>query len=618
MLKLITLDTEKCSDCQNCVRVCPVHAITIASGKDFPEIEQKRCTGCGTCVVSCSSGAISYYDSKQRVQQLIKDGNKVAALVDPSISVEFPDIIDYRKFVEMIRLIGFTYVIDTSFGVDLVSLAYKKLFEKSRGKYYIMANCPAIVHHTLKFHPSLADNLAPIVSPMTASALVAKYVYGEHIKTVFIGPCIAAKLDAGEFETTSPVDEALTYAELRNLFDQNNLHESQLEFSEFDPPQSRYGTLYPMSNGILQAGNISDNYVDGDVITAEGNKASLKALESFEKNIDLIKKHLNVFYNQGCLMGPGITIPNDSYKRFALALDYAKRRLGKSDVDKWHQEMEKFSVLDLSRKYVKDDQRLEEPSVGKVDEILKLLGKYPDSNGPLCSQCGFESCRHFAKAVAQGVTRTDMCFDFSLKNKNNYIATLRNSNTWKDKEVANLKNELNEIKTDYELVNDKLETSRAIMNQIPSGVVIVDEDLKIISSNRSFIDVLGNEAKDIDEVIPGLRGADLKTLVPVHFYKTFQNVLDTSENILSRDVKIGDALLNISVFSIKPNKVAGGIIRDMFSPEVRNEQIIQRVTEVIDENLTMVQQIGFLLGEGASKTEAMLNSIIQLHKNPKK
>jgi sugar diacid utilization regulator len=51
---------------------------------------------------------------------------------------------------------------------------------------------------------------------------------------------------------------------------------------------------------------------------------------------------------------------------------------------------------------------------------------------------------------------------------------------------------------------------------------------------------------------------------------------------------------------------------------VRNEQIIQRITEVIDENLNMVQQIGFLLGEGASKTEAMLNSIIQLHRTKKK
>jgi hypothetical protein len=53
-------------------------------------------------------------------------------------------------------------------------------------------------------------------------------------------------------------------------------------------------------------------------------------------------------------------------------------------------------------------------------------------------------------------------------------------------------------------------------------------------------------------------------------------------------------------------------------PEVRKEEIVARVTEAIDKNLDMVQQIGFLLGEGASETERMLNSIIQTYKDKKK
>lgn len=32
---------------------------------------------------------------------------------------------------------------------------------------------------------------------------------------------------------------------------------------------------------------------------------------------------------------------------------------------------------------------------------------------------------------------------------------------------------------------------------------------------------------------------------------------------------------------------------------------------MIDKNLDMVQKIGFLLGEGASETEQMLNSIVE-------
>ena len=52
----------------------------------------------------------------------------------------------------------------------------------------------------------------------------------------------------------------------------------------------------------------------------------------------------------------------------------------------------------------------------------------------------------------------------------------------------------------------------------------------------------------------------------------------------------------------------------MHAPDVRREEVINRVTEVIDKNLEMVQKIGFLLGEGASETEQMLNSIIKSYK----
>jgi hypothetical protein len=73
--------------------------------------------------------------------------------------------------------------------------------------------------------------------------------------------------------------------------------------------------------------------------------------------------------------------------------------------------------------------------------------------------------------------------------------------------------------------------------------------------------------------------------------------------------------LNVSVFIIRKGKIVGAVLRDMYSPEVRKEEVIKRVSEAIDKNLSMVQQIGFLLGEGASETERMLNSIIEFYKS---
>jgi hypothetical protein len=56
----------------------------------------------------------------------------------------------------------------------------------------------------------------------------------------------------------------------------------------------------------------------------------------------------------------------------------------------------------------------------------------------------------------------------------------------------------------------------------------------------------------------------------------------------------------------------------MYTPEVRKEQILRRLSEVIDENFEMVQKIASLLGEGASKTEKMLNVLIESYQPPPK
>jgi iron only hydrogenase large subunit-like protein len=617
-MPLISINPEKCEQCTNCVRSCPVQAIRFKAGQSHPEVDDERCIGCGSCVKACHTGAVTYSDSTTQVMTMLRSGKKIAAIVDPSISGEFPDITDYRKFVEMIRALGFDYVHDVSFGVDLVAMAYKKLFDNSRGKYYITANCPAMVFYVEKFAPALIDNLAPLISPMQAMAKLVKALYEEETGIVFVGPCIAAKREAERTGKDGKVDAVLTFRELRKLFEKHNIHESSLEFSDFDHPIGKLGSLYPLSTGILEAGQINQLMLTGSVLTAEGKKQSLKAVQSFEKQIAEIKKHFNIFYNEGCIMGPGMTTQADKFNRITLVVNYAKKRLKEFKALDWEEFVDRFGDMDMSCSFVADDKRLPLPDEVKIEEVLRLTGNSGRETSSDCSNCGFESCRAFAVAVAQGLSRTDMCQEYAISSKNKYIATLRESNKKNQDELQTMKAQLKQLSDEYTLVNDKLETSREIMNQIPSGVVIVDEKLKVTSSNRSFVELLGDEIREIDEIIPGLRGADLKTLVPVQFYKLFQNVLTTGENIISRDVQMEDALLNVSVFSIKKNKVVGGIVRDMFSPEVRNEQIIQRITEVIDQNLGMVQQIGFLLGEGASKTEAMLNSIIQLHKTRKK
>jgi Na+-translocating ferredoxin:NAD+ oxidoreductase RNF subunit RnfB len=616
-MQLISIDLAKCNCSHACIRACPVKAITIQKNSDYPEINHDRCIGCGHCLGVCQAGAVSYYSSIDETLELLKSGNKIAAIVDPSISGEFPDITNYRKFVEMIRKLGFDYVNEVSFGVDLVARQYKNLFANFKGKYYLTSNCSTVTSYVEKFFPEMITNLSPIVTPMTATAMVVRKTFGEDLKVVFIGPCISSKYEASRHDGLGKVDSALTFQELRELFSRFNVKESTVEYSDFDKPIGYLGSLYPLSRGILRAAGLGEDLLNSDIFTATGKENVMDALEEFSKRPEEIKKHFNLFFSEGCLMGAGTSSAFNKFLRKTLVIDYSKKRLENFDEKTWNENMERFSSLDLSRTFINNDQRIEIPSDDKIEEILKSVGKTMDEKGA-CSACGFRNCRDYAIAVSQGLSKADTCLAWSIKSKQEYIKTLKTNNDKLRKQQQEYDENEKLLKSENQKIKLKSETISSLLQNLPSAAVIVDENLKVIESNKSFINVLGEDAALINDVIPGLLGADLKTLLPYNIYNLFSFVLQKDENIIGRDVNFNEGLLNISVFSLKPNKIVGAVFRDMHVAEVRQEEIINRVSEVIDENLKMVQQIAFSLGEGASKSEKMLNSIIETYKKIKK
>jgi iron only hydrogenase large subunit-like protein len=614
---ILYIDDDKCRNSYSCVRVCPVNAIEVKPQKAHPSIITSRCIGCGLCYIACASKAIYFRNSKTDVKNLLSSERKTAALIEPSIASEFDDITDYRKFVAMIRKLGFDYVHEVSFGVDLIAAAYAKLFIKAEGKYLVTANCPSIVKLIEKFHPEMIPNLAPLVSPMVATAMVVKELYGPDVATIQIGPCIEAKDEALIYNSGKLVDEVLTFAELRELFDECNIQERLVKMSDFDPPHGNWGALYPLPAGIIQAGGIKRDMVSSNVITASGKEDIMEAINDFDKYIDTINHHFNLFFCHGCLLGPAMEQHKERFRRRALVRRYAEKRVGILDKTLWEKNMEKWSKLDFTRNFTADDQRIPEPPEEAINDVLRIIGRNKPSEEINCGACGYQSCREFASTVAKGLAVPEMCHTFNLRNKQEYIETLRQTN----RKFAETKNALKEseelARREKEIAQSASDMMNNMLEKLPTGVVIVDNNLKILHSNISFINIIGEDALAISDVIPGLAGADIKTLIPFNVYNMFTFVIRENEPVVSRDVHFEDKMLNISIFPIKKNKMCGAIIRDLYSPEVQGEQVTSRVTEVIEKNLEMVQKIGFLLGEGASETEQMLNSIIESYKSKK-
>ena len=237
---------DRCHVCYTCVRGCPAKAIRILDRQ--AEIVADRCIGCGNCVRVCGRGAKKVVNTVPDVEALLATGARVAALVAPSFAAEFFDLCEPQNpqvLVGMLRKLGFAFVTEVAFGADLVAREYRKLLDsRPPGSRYIATTCPAVVGYVERYWPQLVGHLAPVVSPMVAMARVVHEMHGRDVRTVFIGPCLAKKVEASMDELAGEVDAAITFAELRSMFMSRGITPATVQPSDFDPPHPGSGTLF--------------------------------------------------------------------------------------------------------------------------------------------------------------------------------------------------------------------------------------------------------------------------------------------------------------------------------------------------------------------------------------
>lgn len=165
-----------------------------------------------------------------------------------------------------------------------------------------------------------------------------------------------------------------------------------------------------------------------------------------------------------------------------------------------------------------------------------------------------------------------------------------------------------------ERAKESMIISSHMLHKIRAGIIIINADFKVIDSNESFAQLMGEDIIELFETIPGLKGADVAELVPDVIFKMISNIMSTGENNLERDLKYKNKLLHISVVTIYKQRVVGAVIRDMSAPVLVRDEIISRAQRVNKQNIETVQKIAYLMGENAAQTEELINSIIESYR----
>jgi signal transduction histidine kinase/iron only hydrogenase large subunit-like protein len=423
-LPLVSTIGERCRVCYQCVRECPAKAIRIADHK--AQVLAERCIGCGVCFKVCTQDAKRVLSAVEDVEALLAGPDPVAAIVAPSFPAEFIDL-DYPSVVGTFRALGFAGVYEVAFGAELVALEYQRLVAANADRLWIATTCPAVVGYVERYYPDLTAALAPIVSPMVAAARLLREEHGPGLRVVFVGPCIAKKRETASPGLAGAVDQALTFAELRKMVAARGIDPHTAARSEFDPPHSRGGGLFPISGGMLQVAGIQEDLVTGHVMVAEGPAEFAQAIREAESGL-LDTRLIEVLFCKGCTMGPGMSSDLPHFGRRARVSQYVRHRIAAGTQGDWEERIRHYGHLQLKREYEPQDMRLPTPSPEELGRLLSELGKPDPSNELNCGACGYSSCRELASAIYRGLAEREMCLPHSIEQLRSAVSDLARSN----------------------------------------------------------------------------------------------------------------------------------------------------------------------------------------------
>lgn len=555
----IFTEQARCQDCYKCVRECPVKAIQVVDNS--AAVMPERCVYCGTCVNVCPVGAKKVRDDLVRAKLLLKRKARVIVSLAPSFISEFPGM-EPGRLIHALRELGFWAVSETALGAEEVSSACAAMLANGEPGTYFSTACPTVVELIRRYHANHVPSLTRLVSPLLAHCMLLQREYGEEIGVVFVGPCISKKLEADAHPEL--LDVVLTFSDLRRWLQDRGIDpamEPCTAEDAFVPQAARNGALYPADGGMNRCIAHHRNTSDVKFMAFSGIHYLQEAMEGLEGSALPQKLFLELLACEGgCVNGPQSARGCGTAMKWLQVLNYAADAPAEPPA----------SSLDLFSETRPDTVRETVHEEAAITRALRRLGKVQTEDELNCGGCGYDNCRGLAMALLEGWAEPNMCVSYMRK-----------------------------------LAMNK---ANALIRSMPAGVVIVDENLLVVECNRRFAETLGGDAPMIFDAMPGLGGAAIAKLAP-EMRGYFNRGLESDIDALRKDVHVDDRVLRLTVFTVEPGSLVGGVLQDITEPAVQREQILQKAQEVIRKNVTTVQQIAYLLGENAAETEMILESL---------
>ena len=559
-MSVIGLKKANCKNCYKCLKVCPVKSIRVVN--EQAQIIDDDCLLCGTCLASCPQNAKTLTSSLDQVKEMVAAGEKVAVSLAPSFlgsfSLEKPG-----QMAAALKKLGFCAVSETAQGAAYVTAQYHDLMVENKMKNIITTCCPSINRLIELYHPEVVESMAPVVSPMIASARLIKQALGKGVKVVFVGPCIAKIDEAADIRHDTDVDAVLTFEDIEQWFQEEGIVPSQCEDASFLNANSKILRMYPVTSGILESLKARGDCDHYRMLTVDGIQECIDLFSSMAKGeLDHCFVEVNACKG-GCVNGPAKTRGEET--RFRAALDV--ENYAREDADAYPAVDEE---IPMGKRFFDRSRHEKLPDEDTIRSILTKIGKESPEQELNCGACGYNSCREKAIAVYLNKAELTMCVPY---------------------------------------MKERAESlSNYVLSETPNITIMVDDEMNIIEFNKA-----AEECCKISR-----REALEKGLFELIDSSDFQFVLETKQPITNKKVHYKEYGITTeqSIIYIDKQNIVMGIFKDITKEEREQENLydlrvetMEMAQKVIDKQMVAAQQIASLLGETTAETKVTLTKL---------
>ena len=287
----VTRDVDKCILCRRCVSVCsniqsvnvlaPVYRgfDTVISTAFNDPLADTNCTNCGQCVAVCPTGALREANDEDRVWDALDDPEKyVIVQTAPSIRAALGEQFGFApgtnvtgKMVSVLKALGFKKVYDTDFAADLTIMEEaSELIERIKSNQnlpLLTSCCPGWIKFMEHNYSELLNLPSSCKSPQQMFGAIAKSYLAEklgvdpkNMVVVSVMPCTAKKYEASreemEVDGIRDVDIVITTRELSSMIRSAGLDLKDFEGEEFDNPlgeSTGASVIFGTTGGVMEA-----------------------------------------------------------------------------------------------------------------------------------------------------------------------------------------------------------------------------------------------------------------------------------------------------------------------------------------------------------------------------